>query len=89
MIRRGRAVASRRPTPGAKSNGATVADHENTADNRGIPCAMPFIGSMIVCRIDPGNFENLNGKAIWDKTTDLPSCRILVLNDKKTLEKAG
>jgi len=33
MIRHGWAVASRRLTPGAESNGATVADLYDTADN--------------------------------------------------------
>jgi len=33
MIRHGCAVASRRPAPGAKSNGATVSDQYDTADN--------------------------------------------------------
>jgi len=33
IIRHGCAVVSRRPTPGAKSNGATVANQYDTADN--------------------------------------------------------
>jgi len=33
MIPHRSAVASRRPTPGAKSNGATVADQYDTADH--------------------------------------------------------
>ncbi len=33
MIRHGCAMVSRRPTPGTKSNGATVADQYDPADN--------------------------------------------------------